>query len=75
MARRSGDELSWIAARHTSSPVWTPTAIDIIGISVAVKTAVLWVPRSWVTPMNPSEPGTSSQKPGTGDTVGGVFGR
>jgi hypothetical protein len=46
MARRFGDDVSWIAARHSSSPVCTPTAIDIIEISVAVKTAVLWVPRS-----------------------------
>jgi hypothetical protein len=29
--------------RHSSSPVCTPTAIDIIEIIVAVKTAVLWV--------------------------------
>ena len=65
MALRFGDDVNWIAARHSSSPVCTPTAIDIIAISVAVNTAVLWAPRSWVTPMNPSEPGTNSQKPGS----------
>jgi hypothetical protein len=58
MALRFGDDVNWIAARPSSSPVCTPTAIDIIAISVAVNTAVLWAPRSWVTPMNPSEPGT-----------------
>jgi hypothetical protein len=57
-ARRFGDDVSWIAARHSNSPVWTPTAIDTIEINVAVNTAVLWAPRSWVTPMNPSAPGT-----------------
>jgi hypothetical protein len=34
-ARLFGDNVSWIAARHSSSPVCTPTAIDIIEISVA----------------------------------------
>jgi hypothetical protein len=33
MARWSGNDVSWIAARHSSSPVCTPTAIDIIEIS------------------------------------------
>jgi hypothetical protein len=34
-ARLFGDDVSWIAARHSSGPVCTPTAIDIIEISVA----------------------------------------
>ena len=46
MARRFGDDVGSIAARQSSRPVYISTAIDIIEISVAVKTAVLWVPRS-----------------------------
>jgi hypothetical protein len=41
MARRSGDDVSWIAARRSSSPVCTPAAIDIIEISVRRRVALV----------------------------------
>jgi hypothetical protein len=41
MARRSGEDVSSIAARHSSSPVCTPTAIDIVEISVRRRVALL----------------------------------
>jgi hypothetical protein len=34
-----------------------PRAIEIIEMNVAVKTVLLSVPTSWVTPMRPREPG------------------